>query len=51
MCQYRVQYTLKNGGMMREEIITARSDYEARRTLESRYRQGEIHIVCVTKVA
>jgi hypothetical protein len=51
MNQYKIDYTIRNGGVQRQEIISARSDYEARRTLESRYRQGEIHIVCVTKVA
>ena len=49
--QYKVQYTIKGGGMMREEVVSARSDFEARRTVESRYRQGEIYIIAVTKIS
>ena len=51
MSQYKVQYTIKGGGVMREEVLTARSDYEARQTLESRYPKGAVYIVTVTKIS
>lgn len=51
MSEYKVDYTLKNGGgLQRQETVSARSDFEARKTVESRYEPGRVHIVQVTKV-
>ena len=50
MNQYRIRYTLTGVGT-REEVVTARGDFEARRVIESRYAPGQIFIVQITKIS
>jgi hypothetical protein len=50
--EYRVDYTIKGGvGLQRQEVISARSDFEARKIIESRYEPGRVYIICVTKIS
>ena len=51
MHQYRVRYTILTGGGTREEVVTARGDYEARRVVESRFAPGQIFIITIIKIA
>lgn len=51
MHQYRVRYSILNGGGTREEVVTARGDYEAQRNIESRYPAGQIMIITVVKIS
>ena len=49
MNQYRIRYTLTGTGT-REEVVTARGDFEARRIIESRY-PGQVFIIQITKIS
>ena len=50
MHQYRVRYSILRGGGTREEIVSGRSEYEAQRTIESRFAPGQVVIVTVIKI-
>ena len=50
MHQYKVQYTLRDGGVMREEVVSARSNWEAQKVIESRYEPGRVLVIQVTQV-
>lgn len=51
MNQYRVRYSVLNGGGTREEIVTGRSDWEARQSILSRYAPGQVFIVVVQLIS
>jgi hypothetical protein len=46
---YKVQYRVKGIGLTLEEMVPARSNFEAQKIVESRYDRDKLYVVVVVK--